>query len=540
MNSPCNHGTRDANEIMNAGAAFRLSGETSQAVWSDTDPSGLEIYTIGGVLNYAGPIIWNDDATYFYYFAAVSIPDQDQMWGCASCGPSYESAWMTHYYANNVHYHYDLGGGGTEDLAVTARTWMKLYTGGKAGVNRQNLFCINAGATEYGRPPMDYEPPFYPWWSTPSWDVADKTSIRVLGKYLGADGNLWVTLPDNASLDLFIAAPPRHYDAWAGVQKYNLKIQVNSAAFLSPNGVVAGANYCVGQKLTFSPYWLPSDPPFTDAMDHWTLPDKFVNEQPFSWCDAYYDEDASLLNHLLSTDGTLSTSCWYVDKVSAGTASVAMSLSFPNGQTAFVGASGLFNVYKPSISFTTNDNSSSPTVDIDDSPDTGPTSMMVGHPGGVGSMEFHAHITSTVPGEALATQLINSWWEAVLHNSLGVGPFGTGGGYWLDKNEEMGDSVISTNGIANPTVYDQPATQLLVPPYYPYYSLSRNDSFKDYFRFRPSGDGNIYVTLGMATWNWYGNAYEDSYLTHWTLTSGSVAGPSVTESQEFPFWEYTY
>src|SRR5665213_2413081 len=165
---------------MNAGAAFRLSGETSQAVWSDTDPSGLEIYTIGGVLNYAGPIIWNDDATYFYYFAAVSIPDQDQMWGCASCGPGYESAWMTHYYANNVHYHYDLGGGGTEDLAVTARTWMKLYTGGKAGVNRQNLFCINAGATEYGRPPMDYEPPFYPWWSTPSWDVADKTSIRAV------------------------------------------------------------------------------------------------------------------------------------------------------------------------------------------------------------------------------------------------------------------------------------------------------------------------------------------------------------------------
>jgi hypothetical protein len=184
-----------------------------QFSWSDTDPAGLEIYTIGGVLNYAGPIIWNDDVTYLYYFAAVSIPDQDQVWGCASCGPGYETAWMTHYRAKNVHYSwptpYDQG-----DITLGAVTHVRLYTGGKAQIKRQNLFCINAWADEY------FKAPYYGWWLTQSQSV-DKVTLTVMGKHPDSDGNVWIVLPDNSPQDITVHAPKQHYNAWASPTKYH-------------------------------------------------------------------------------------------------------------------------------------------------------------------------------------------------------------------------------------------------------------------------------------------------------------------------------
>ena len=426
----------------------------------------------------------------------------------------------------------------------TAQTKILMETGGKTGVSRQNLFNISGEATKIPAKAWVFSPYGIVSSDSPTAIPPEQVSISDFGN-LGNDGRLWHDLPDN-SPPIVITPYVNGNDFYTfnlGAQKYKLQIVVNGSNPLWPDRVPSRNTFCVGQYLIFEPHWTPGMPPFTDAVAHWTLPGTYVNEKPFSYCDGFYDKNSALLNRIWTLNKDLATGCWYVDGFQAQNANVGINMFFPNGQTAFANASGKINVYKPSILFTTNDNSSLPTVEIDDSPDTGPNSMMVGHPGGLGSMKFHAHIESSVPGEAIATQLINSWWEALLHNSLSIGPFGTSGDLWLDKNQQMGYSALPLIGMAysgDPTVFDQPATQLLVPPYYPYYSLSRSDSFKDYFRFRPIGDGNIYVTLGIATWNWYGNAYEDSYLTHWTLTSGTVAEPSVSESQEFPFWKYTY
>ncbi len=504
-----------------------------QLSWSDTDPSGLEIYTIGGVLNYAGPIIWNDDATALYYFAAVSIPDQDQVWGCASCGPGYESAWMTHYYAKGVHYSwptpYDQG-----DITLGAVTHVRLYTGGKMGVGRQNLFCINAGADEY------FQAPEYGWWLTQSQSV-DKVTLTVLGKHPGSDGNLWVVLPDNSEQDITVHAPKQHYNAWATATKYKLKIQVNSAAFLSPVGVVAGANYCVGQGLFFDAYWLPNTPPFADGVSHWTLPGTFVNEQPYSYCPAFYDEDASLLNSIYSVDNTLGTFCWYVDKVQAGTASVAMSLSFPNGQTAFVNASGQFNVYRPTYTSPVTTWSSAqiavyPGSSADDAPlrEYGHTIMGLQPPTG-NSMTFNVVVNSQFQGTAEFTQLMNGYATNT------VSPISTSGTDELDTSDPYpyeGPAHTAGGGpnyYATPAFEDSPWNACSVSP-----SVAQF-TFTDYLRFRPDGDDqNIFVTLGIITWGYYGKANEASGA--WSLdSSSSVTGPTgPADSISFPYWTQVF
>ena len=56
--------------------------------------------------------------------------------------------------------------------------------------------------------------------------------------------------------------------------------------------------------------------------------------------------------------------------------------------------------------------------------------------------------------------------------------------------------------------YDGPGLGLLALS-----SISINQSFKTYWRFRPArGTGamydSIYITLGLVNWNWFGNAEE--------------------------------
>ena len=294
------------------------------------------------VLNYAGPIIWNDDATYFYYFAAVSILDQDQVWGCASCGPGYESAWMTHYYAKGVHYSwptpYDQG-----DITLGAVTHVRLYTGGKAQIKRQNLFCINAWADEY------FKAPYYGWWLTQSQSV-DKVSLTVLGKHPGSDGNVWVVLPDNSEQDITVHAPKQHYNAWASPTKYEFSISANGVP-LDPSMVVPGADFCVGQFISFS----LSGPPDGMATDfQWSFGGHYFNDQrdsvfgeTYPTCSIDYFVNPSLLT-------SNETMAWWVsggpDANTPATydASVNFTLNFHNGQAPItLSEDGLFHMYRP-------------------------------------------------------------------------------------------------------------------------------------------------------------------------------------------------
>ena len=73
--------------------------------------------------------------------------------------------------------------------------------------------------------------------------------------------------------------------------------------------------------------------------------------------------------------------------------------------------------------------------------------------------------------------------------------------------------------------------------------ICASDHFKTYCRFRPSGDGNIYVTLGRVDWDW--NATVDYTglnplsLSSWTITSSAIHGPTFVPTNEFPQWDCT-
>jgi hypothetical protein len=184
------------------------------------------------------------------------------------------------------HYSYTDNGFGQVHTWDTMRKYtseMRLRTGGKAIPQHQNLFVIRASATAY--PNLDpahdglnsqagYWNDFYPQWGTHS---VPPTTIRVLGKQLGADGNLYTALPDGIDVSIMpIVAEPR-YAANVSAQKYKLRILVNGYP-LADDRVRPHAHYCVGQYLEFTPTWSPPLPTGTQRNPvQWTFGGKYVN-----------------------------------------------------------------------------------------------------------------------------------------------------------------------------------------------------------------------------------------------------------------------
>jgi hypothetical protein len=104
-------------------------------------------------------------------------------------------------------------------LTAHAVTVVKLYTGGKAKVNRQNLFSISAWAQEYIQAPEH-------WWWDPTLSLTplplvDNSKLTVAGKQVGSDGNVWMVLSDNSEQDITVTAHGvQHYNAWATPTKH--------------------------------------------------------------------------------------------------------------------------------------------------------------------------------------------------------------------------------------------------------------------------------------------------------------------------------
>ena len=189
--------------------------------------------------------------------------------------PSSSGNGVSHYYAN-IQYSGDWDWAGiTETYVRGSKTSMTFRTGGKSGKGRQNLFKINASATEYGKPGdvgTDVSPD--QWDDTPRHGIAPN-QIRVLGKNVGNDGNLFIVLPDNATLDLGATAPGRHYSLGVGATKHKMFIQANGH-ILRPDRIVPLAKFCVGQQIGFAPVWSPSAPPNVASTSYlWDLSSKF-------------------------------------------------------------------------------------------------------------------------------------------------------------------------------------------------------------------------------------------------------------------------
>ena len=451
--------------------------------------------------------------------AVTGIPHGDQDWGCASCGYNYEWAAVRHYYADGtgMPYHWDLSGGSTFDLSVSAKTEVKLYTGGKAAISRNNVFQISAGASEILRPPLDYGPT-YPWWDVPAPAIAP-AALKVAGKTLGADGNLWLVLPDNSEQDLTVKAPGiHHFDAWSGAQKYKVYIDANSHNLDNET-----PEFCVGQRVTFTLQGLPGD--VVDMIGQWGLPGKYVNEAyPYSSTCTSYRINSSLL------ENTNQTSCWFVNG-QGGQVSVGLNLKFQNGQTASVAADGSLTVYRPTFSGFSTVNP--------DFPSSSRSFLWNGSVLSYGDIETGEHglywsvnVDSKYDGSIGILQLANVKYT----QNYGFLPFrtilDTGGDSWLDgSSENYQEAAYLTSIVASRNIFldDHPQGDLWA---FSPINVRLWGAFTDYLRFKPGGTDSIFITLGINTWSMVGLGSTFSGL----FINGTPAPSVPSDSDQFPTW----
>ena len=470
--------------------------------------------------------------------SAMSIPDDEEV-----------APFVQHYYADTAHYHWNGPAGGwqnqDENFTVTARTQVKLSTGGKSGVKRDSLFCINAWAKAYD------------WSSLGNWvesDVADKTQLRVMEKQLGADGNLWVVLPDNTSHDITVSAPKKHYNAWATPEKFKLAIKANEV-LLDPNAVVSNAHFCVGQHISFDLSGLPDGA--TAINFRWDLSGTYVNDHTNSVpggsspnSSENYFKNQGLLNN-----ATL-TNCWWV---SGGfspplcySASVTCDLIFTNGRPPLpASASGLFTMHRPKIEkFVSQIHYE---CLVHPHPTNAPASndqMQLVSTGATNT--FTLQINSLFGGQAFITQTFNGY---ATNQQPSTNLCDTHGSNYLDNAEQFDLSTVNivTNCLS---------CNLMHLVDFPYILCVSNTAdhtnFKDYIRFNPNPGGNgIAITLGVVKWHITADTYlspiygtgDQDYVPFPTVNGAiylnqkyySICGSfdydgPLESSEEFPDW----
>ena len=193
----------------------------------------------------SNPISRDDFSDWESYNKVVSVPDQDPWEGQTQ-------DWATHTYADrNVHYSWNFTYS-NDSLSARAKTVMKLYTGGKAGVSQKRLVKIHVDATEYGKPAGGDAG----WWHyTPCTNV-NPVRIEVLGWWLwgyqlSGGGDLYKVVPDNSALDLNMhIINARHYSATPTPMKYPLVHVTENPALTDTNR--ARLNLGVGEQVDFS------------------------------------------------------------------------------------------------------------------------------------------------------------------------------------------------------------------------------------------------------------------------------------------------
>jgi len=442
---------------------------------------------------------------------------------------------VIHYFANNVQWNWTSSDGWKWNMNVDARTTTKLLTGGNAPIARRNLIQLQCDGVEYGRPCIS---PDISWpWVGVQRTPLDKSRMRALGQWVGADGNLWVSLPDNTAMDLNVSAPARHYNAWAKPIKYPVTIWASSSTTncdISTNT----PEFCVGQKVTFTLNGLPG---FVDAVGRWNLPGTFVNEQwqnftiatetglPTFYGSINYRENDNLLN---ISGQNVETFCWYYDKLDAGKkVSMHVNLHMPNGQYVNVAADGKFTVYRPTIG---SPQVNCSYVDLNLSPFHLTARMQ---------WQLNANLDLSVPGVSGGilsyVQLVNGTWS--YDTILGPTTNDTSGRYWLDGSDpyiatDYGPKTI-TDSVMNMPFSDDPG---LEPGEFSFSSFAEATyNFKTYVRIQPVGAGSIPITLKRIEWSWHGRA--DCINGAWSLTVGNQPViNSVSPDDTFPEWPNTY
>lgn len=155
---------------------------------------------------------------------------------------------------------------------VSEYTTIKLRTGGKARSQRQNIFRIEATATEFTK-------------LRPSggWDTKDvlKTSIRVLGKQLDAIGVTYKALPDNEEVIITPSAPPERYTFTVIPYKHKL-VKTYACQVGNSNDRDVGVGEIVG--YAFNPS-LPANAPAAWGVDGGALSGSTWNSTTYTATD---------------------------------------------------------------------------------------------------------------------------------------------------------------------------------------------------------------------------------------------------------------
>lgn len=211
---------------------------------------------------------------------------------------------------------------------------------------------------------------------------------------------------------------------------------------------------------------------------------------------------------------------------------------------AAVTARGYLDVEEPGSSFTSVTTTATPPVNVrtNDGFTTLPT-LRFGIKSSPG-ITWTAEVTAgdEQAGEISLVQTVDTYAREV-SNTAGPRVKDTNGVYALDDPEGTGFypsgqegappvGAVHDNETAQYTSNDSPRTILVGLT-----AATREDRFKSYLMYRPSGGDNIWVTLKRMDWYWKGSAQYDG--TVWSVvpnSTGSSTNPTGTDSTDLPIW----
>ena len=426
---------------------------------------------------------------------------------------------------------------------------IKMQTGGPPGSTNLNLFVISTTATNMPiieAPPPDWDQVNGP--PTPIWPT--NIMIGSLG-YLGADGKLYVVLPDNTQVDITPTVPGLPYITFGetngnpvSATKYIPVISANGIA-LDPNIANPNAAFSVGQQLTFTWNWSQSAPPgIQGSTTTWGFNGDFVNSyhQPAIGSPIYTNDPSFLTNQ--------NVSAWWTSGGRTGTgivytASLTNILIFTNGSPPMTNTGqGRFTMYRPDIYYYSNVFYSTSETDIGALVFTNTrfridgTNVTISRTnitlGTIPDPEFTAYIHSAFDGCDGITQLLKGY---ITNSSGGVQTSNT---YEAD-NDEFYLSMRARSGFTNVYAGGQGTSSNNLASFEDVPAINCNGNtaihldFVDYIRFRPNaGISNLFVTLGIVNWHVYATAGLSNGIYVLTATPDAHIDATFTDSQIFP------
>ena len=301
-----------------------------------------------------------------------------------------------------------------------------------------------------------------------------------------------------------------------------LSITANGLA-LDPDGVAPGADYCVGQYLTFA---LPLPGGVGSTGYNWSLGGDFYNADTNSGPNCSTDP---IVNPSLLTSNQ--TTAWFVSgnfsPPDVCSAFADCTLVFYNGNPPIhVGVNGLFNMYRPTVTVTTI--TTNVAVDNDWRNHSGEHLLALHYgtsePEKQQGITFSGHIT--VP-EGLG---YDSEWVQVINSTfakLDDIDVVTNCSHVLDTVDPYPPNPDSTSP---PTTSDSPGLPL---PLDGFQSGSEGFDASMWLMFTP--DGGHRVPLNRVDWYWSGIATNNG--TTWSLTTHSNnTNPAGVYTEEYPSW----